>query len=155
MSRNRLFKHLKSEGLVKPGVVPSQSKTSVGSHQALDFSSMPGRGPPRSSATCSDERAGGALNHQDARGTPSKAKPGVKWADIEDDSHESARNYVGKWNSGDVKAMNALKSQSREQAVEVVRAKHNSTVDVGEVYSPPGWCWRREQWDSEKVSHWT
>ena len=115
MSRSQLFKHLKSEGLEKPGVAASQSKTSVGSSQAFDFSSVPGRGPTRSSATCFDEPAGGALNHQDARGPPSKAKPGEKWADIEDDCHEGARNDVGKWNSGEVKAMDALKSQSRDK----------------------------------------
>ena len=70
MSRNQLFKHLKSEGLEKPEVAPSGSAQAGIAGTSVRLVS----GSTRNSVTCSDEPAGGALNHQDARGPPPSSK---------------------------------------------------------------------------------
>ena len=41
-----------------------------------------------------------------------------------------------RWADGEAEHMGVLKNQIQEDAMEVIRAKHDSKVDVGEVYAP-------------------
>jgi hypothetical protein len=118
-------------------------------------------------STDEGRRAGPALQDQHRQGGPAKSKPIVAWADLSDGEQLRGVNQgswrgeqppkslacetvllrkvpkprvlkgPARWADGEAAHMGALKDQTQEDAIEVIRAKHDSKVDVGEGYSPP------------------
>ena len=117
-SRNGLFRHLKKFGL--------NHRDPNGSVEELPPSTDDGR------------QAGPVLHDHHRQGGPAKSKPRVQWADMaSDEEEERAVVRTARWDDGEVRDLDMLSSQTQEDAMEVVRAKHNAGVDVGEIYSPP------------------
>ena len=112
-----MFKHLRDSGLDSP------SGSVEGS-------------PP---STDEDRQAWPVLHYQHAQGGPAKLKPTAKGADIEDDNFSRVviPQVEPTQGVGEDAAMSALSTHANEDAMTFARAKHDSKVDVGEVYSPP------------------